>query len=73
MIGSAGRVVSLILALALSFAGLVGATWFLFLAPIYSFKMAAASNPEHVVRGQFDAVGLPDYGRIDQHGFQTSH
>jgi hypothetical protein len=41
MVGSTRRIVSLILALTLSFAG---ATWFLFLAPIYSFKLAAASG-----------------------------
>jgi hypothetical protein len=38
------RIVSLILALALTVAGLGGAMWFLFLAPLYSFKMAAASG-----------------------------
>jgi hypothetical protein len=44
MDGSTRRIVSLILALTLSFVGLAGATWFLFFAPIYSFKVAAASG-----------------------------
>ena len=38
------RTISLVLASLLTFAGVAGAVWFLFLAPIYSFRLAGAAG-----------------------------
>jgi len=42
--GPIRRTLNLIAAILLTFAGLAGAVWFLFLAPVYSFRMAGASG-----------------------------
>ena len=38
------RIISLTLAFALTFAGAAGAVWFLFLTPIYSFRLVGAAG-----------------------------